>query len=66
MIYLPTALNQFEETIDSIAAELSASDAALDYVNEVDAAGKNLAGMPYRHPIYHTSFSVLVEVRGYR
>lgn len=33
------------------------------FIDEVEAAAKSLAEMPYRHPIYHTSFAVLEEVR---
>ena len=63
MIYLPTARKQLENIVDYLASDLSALDAALDFIEEVDAAAKALAEMPYRHPIYHTSFAVLEEVR---
>ena len=63
VIYLPTARKQLEDIVDHLAFELNAPDAALDFINEVDAAAKSLADMPYRHPIYHTSFAVLEEVR---
>ena len=36
---------------------------AFDFIDEVDKAVKSLAGIPYRHPIYHTRFAVLEEVR---
>lgn len=49
--------------MDYLASELNAPDAALDFIDEVEAAAKSLAEMPYRHPIYHTSFAVLEEVR---
>ena len=49
--------------MDFLASELNAPDAALDFIDEVEAAAKSLAEMPYRHPIYHTSFAVLEEVR---
>ena len=63
VIYLPTARKQLEDIVDYLAFELNAPDAAIDFINEVDAAGKSLAEMPYRHPIYHTRFAVLEEVR---
>ena len=63
MIYLPTARKQLENIVDYLASDLSALDAALDFIEEVDAAAKALAEMPYRHPIYHTSFAVLEEMR---
>ena len=62
-IYLPTARKQLEDIVDYIAVELAAPDAALDFIDEVDKAAKSLAEVPYRHPIYHTSFAVLEEVR---
>lgn len=63
VIYLPTALKQLEDIVDYLAFELNAPDAALNFIDEVDAAAKSLAEMPYRHPIYHTSFAVLEEAR---
>ena len=42
---------------------MNAPDDTLDFIDEVEAAGKNLAEIPYRHPIYHTSFAVLEGVR---
>ena len=63
IIYLPTARKQLENIVDCLASELNAPDAALDFIDEVEAAAKSLAEMPYRHPIYHTSFAVLEEVR---
>ena len=63
IIYLPTARKQLEDIVDYIAVELAAPDAALDFIEEVGKATKSLAEMPYRHPIYHTSFAVLEEVR---
>ena len=63
VIYLPTARKQLEGIVDFIAVELAAPDAASDFIDEVDKAVKSLAEMPYRHPIYHTSFAVLEEVR---
>ena len=63
VIYLPTARKQLEDIIDYLAFELNAPDAAIDFINEVDAGAKGLAEMPYRHPIYHTRFAVLEEVR---
>ena len=63
IIYLPTARKQLEDIVDYLASELNAPDAALDFIDEVEAAAKSLAEMPYRHPIYHTSFAVLEEVR---
>lgn len=63
MIYLPTARKQLEDIVDYITVELSAPDAAFDFIGEVDAVVNSLAEMPYRHPIYHTSFAVLEEVR---
>ena len=63
VIYLPTARKQLEDIVDYLASELNAPDAALDFIDEVDAAAKSLAEMPYRHPIYHTRFAVLEEVR---
>ena len=63
IIYLPTTRKQLEDIVDYIAAELAAPDTAFDFIDEVDKAIKSLAEMPYRHPIYHTSFAVLEEVR---
>ena len=63
VIYLPTTRKQLEDIVDYLAFELNAPDAALDLINEVDTAAKGLAEMPYRHPIYHTRFAVLEEVR---
>ena len=63
MIYLPTARKQLEGTVDCLAFELNAPDAALNFIDEVDATAKSLAEMPYRHPICHTGFTVLEEVR---
>ena len=63
IIYLPTARKQLEDIVDYIAVGLAAPDAAHDFTDEVDKAAKSLAEMPYRHPIYHTSFAVLEEVR---
>ena len=63
VIYLPTARKQLEDIIDYLAFELNAPDAAIDFINEVDVAGKSLVEMPYQHPIYHTRFAVLEEVR---
>ena len=63
VIYLPTARKQLEDIVDYIAAELAAPDTAFDFIDEVDKAVKSLAGIPYRHPIYHTRFAVLEEVR---
>ena len=63
IIYLPTARKQLEDIVDYIAVELAAPDAALDFIEEVGKATKSLAEMPYRHPIYHTSFALLEEVR---
>ena len=63
VIYLPTARKQLEDIVDYLAFELNAPDAALDFIDEVDTTAKGLAEMPYRHPIYHTSFAVLEEVR---
>ena len=63
IIYLPTARKQLEDIVDYIAVELAVPDAALDFIEEVGKATKSLAEMPYRHPIYHTSFAVLEEVR---
>ena len=63
VIYLPTARKQLEDIVDYLASELNAPDAAIDFIDEVGMAAKNLAEMPYRHPIYHTSFAVLEEVR---
>ena len=63
IIYLPTARKQLEDIVDYIAVGLAAPDAAHVFIDEVDKAAKSLAEMPYRHPIYHTSFAVLEEVR---
>ena len=63
IIYLPTARKQLEDIVDYIAVELAAPDAALDFIEEVGKATKSLAEMPYRHPIYHTSFALLEEVQ---
>ena len=63
IIYLPTARKQLEDIVDYIAVESASPDAALDFIDEVDKAAKSLAEVPYRHPIYHTSFAVLEEVR---
>lgn len=63
MIYLPTARKQLKDIIDYLAFELNALDAALDFIGGVDAAAKSLSEMPYLHPIYHTRFAVLEEVR---
>ena len=63
IIYLPTARKQLEDIVDYIAVELAAPDAALDFIEEEGKATKSLAEMPYRHPIYHTSFALLEEVR---
>ena len=63
VIYLPTARKQLEDIVDYIAFELNAPDVAYDFIDEVDVVAKSLAEMPYRHPIYHTGFAVLEEVR---
>ena len=63
VIYLPTARKQLEDIVDYIAVELASPEAALDFIEEVNKAAKSLAEMPYRHPIYHTSFALLEEVR---
>lgn len=63
VIYLTTARKQMEDIVDYIAVELASPVAALDFIDEVDKAAKSLSEMPYRHPIYHTSFAVLEEVR---
>ena len=63
VIYLPTARKQLEDIVDYLAFKLNSLDAAYDFIDAVDAAAKSLAEMPYRHPIYHTSFAVLEEVR---
>ena len=63
IIYLPIARKQLEDIVDYIAIELSALDAALDFIDEVDKVTESLAEMPYCHSIYHTSFAVLEEVR---
>jgi plasmid stabilization system protein ParE len=63
IIYLPTARKQLEDIVDYLAFEVNAPDAAIDFIDDVDAAAKSLAEMPYRHTIYHTSFAVLEEVR---
>ncbi len=63
IIYLPTARKQLEDIVDYITVELAAPDAAHDFIDEVDKAAKSLAEMPYRHPIYHTSFALLEEVQ---
>lgn len=63
VIYLPTARKQLEDIVDYIAIELNAPDAAFDFIDAVDAAAMSLAEMPYRHPIWHTRFAVLEEVR---
>lgn len=63
IIYLPTARKQLEDIVDYIAVGLAAPDAAHDFIDEVDKAAKSLAEMPYRHPIYHTSFALLEEVQ---
>ena len=62
VIYLPTVLKQLEDIVDYLAFELNAPDAALNFIDKVDATAKSLAEMPYRHPIYHTRFAVLEEV----
>ncbi len=63
VIYLPTARKQLEDIVDYIAVELASPEAALDFIEEVNKAAKSLSEMPYRHPIYHTSFALLEEVR---
>ena len=63
VIYLPTARKQLEDIVDYIAVELATPDAAFDFIDAVDKEAKSLAKMPYRHPIYHTRFAVLEEVR---
>lgn len=63
VIYLPTARKQLEDIVDYIAVELATPDAAFDFIDAVDKEAKSLAKMPYRHPIYHTRFVVLEEVR---
>ena len=63
VIYLSTARKQLEDIVDYLAFELNAPNAALDFIDEVDAVAKSLAEMPYRHPIYQTRFAVLEEVR---
>ena len=63
VIYLPTARKQLEDIVDYLAFDLSAPDAALDFIDEVDEAAKSLSEMPYRHSIYHTRFAVLEEMR---
>ena len=63
IVYLPTVRKQLEGIVDYLTSELNALDAAFDFINEVDEAMKGLVKMPYRHPVYHTSFAVLEEVR---
>ncbi|MBR1561139.1 MAG: type II toxin-antitoxin system RelE/ParE family toxin [Clostridia bacterium] len=63
VIYLPTALRQLEEIVDYITFELNAPDAALDFIDAVEAAANSLSEMPYRHPVYRTRFAVLEEIR---
>ena len=63
IVYLPTVKKQLEGIVDYLTSELNAPDAAFDFINEVDEAMKSLAKMPYRHPVYHTSFAVLEEIR---
>ncbi len=63
VVYLPTARRQLEDIVDYIALELGAPQAALDFLDELDAAVKGLSDMPYRNPVYHTDFAVLDEIR---
>ena len=63
VIYLPTASKQLEDIVKYIVVESARPGAAFEFIEEVDKAAKSLAEMPYRHPIYHTSFAVLEEVR---
>ena len=63
IIYLPTARKQLEDIVDYIAVGLAAPNAAFDFIDEVDKTVKSLDEKLYRHPIYHTSFAVLEEVR---
>ena len=63
VIYLPTAKRELEEIVDYIAGELKAPEAALDFVNAVDAMAQGLSDMPYRHPIYYARFRLTDEIR---
>ena len=63
IVYLPTVRRQLEAIVDYIAVELSAPDAALDFIEALDAAAQSLSEMPYRHPIYHTRFAIPEEIR---
>lgn len=63
VVYLPTAKRELEEAVSYIAVELSAPDAALALMDDLDEAVRALSDMPYRHPIYHSVYALRREVR---
>lgn len=63
VVYLPATRRQLEEAVLYIAEELSAPEAALQLLDEVDAAAKNLQEMPYRYPLYPALYAMKREVR---
>lgn len=63
VVYLPTARQELEEAIMYIATKLSAPDAALALLDEIDGAVQKLKDMPYRHAIYPSFYATKHEVR---
>ena len=63
VVYLPSARRQLEDAALYIATELSAPDAAMRWLDEVDQAARSLREMPYRYPIYHTLYAMKRELR---
>ncbi len=63
VVYLPTARGELEEAVLYIANELSAPDAALSLLDEIDHAVQKLQEMPYRHAIYPSLYALKNEVR---
>lgn len=63
VVYLPTARRQLAEIIDYITLELNAPDAALAFIEALDATTRSLSEMPYRHPVYHSRFAIPEEIR---
>lgn len=63
VVYLPTARHELEEIVEYLAVELKAPDAALDFIDAIDAMVHGLVDMPYRHPLYHANFRLTHEIR---
>ena len=49
--------------MDYIALELGTPDAAISFLDALDAAVAGLAELPYRYPIYHTRYAFLEGIR---